>query len=114
LEQGREANAEAIAAALARRLSEAPSPTTTEPRKRRSTSKGIAPATMAAHRAFLFYERHVGIKEPITASKLALEVALYAVENELRGADLLVATNATMQDLAREALETLRHPVKLD
>ena len=50
----------------------------------------------------------------ITASKLALKVALYAVKNELRGADLLVATNATMQDLAREALETLRHPVKLD
>jgi hypothetical protein len=55
-----------------------------------------------------------GIKEPITASKLALEVAHFAVNNDLPGADLLVATNATMQDLAREALETLRHPVKPD
>ncbi len=63
---------------------------------------------MAAFRAFLHYERHVGITEPITASKLAKLVALHADDNKLPDADLLVPTNAAMREMARDLLETLR------
>jgi hypothetical protein len=107
----READAAAIAEALSRRLAETLSPPAAEPPK---TSKGPAPATLAWFRAVLFYERHVGIKEPIAYSRLALDVQGYATKNNLPGADLLRPGNANAQVWAREALETLRHPTSPD
>ena len=73
------------------------------------TGKGPGPATLAAFRAFLYYEKHQGIMEHMGKTELALAVASYADKAGLPGADLLVPTNATMRELAGTALEAMKH-----